>query len=258
MNWKSYIIGCAICIYVFGCNEEEEGFDYSLCTIEWPADTYDYPVKPGTEEWGLLSSSREMDSVLQLPDGVIHNISTEGLLQTCMNYPRMADIYFNEYLNFQHSFEIITDHFNGLQELFDRSHAGIISYEYYRQLYPECDKNNWSERPLGPAFIYAWTEIIIAQYVILGQFDTEMIRLLCSDALNVYQKKRSLDYSLFSLKASLWISGRIMLVNEYGPLVQAYNTNNSVKWFIDFSVLDEHYINTLDEIEKHTENYLSE
>lgn len=253
MNWKCYMIGCAVCISIFGC-KKEDGFDYSVCYIEWPADTYIFPIRPGTEEWGLLTSSSQMDSVLLIPDSILLEISTDGLIQTCMDYPRWFDMFFDPQYNFQRVLEILYSNFNGLQELFNRSDAGPKLHHYYNQMYPECDKNNWSQ-VLPGQFVYAWIEVIIAQYEILGQLDTEEIDLLCSDVLQVYQRKKSLDYDLFSKKTSLLILGRILLINEFEPLVQSYNTNDFMRLFIDSSVLAENLEILLD-IELFSESYL--
>ena len=121
---------------------------------------------------------------------------------------------------------------------------------------PNCKENNWSEVSLGPSFIYAWIEIIIAQYQILEQFKPEKSKSLCSLALHTFQRKKLLDYSIFSQKTSLLIIGRIMLINEYSPFVQEYNENNSLKYFIDYSVLGGQ-LEILKAIELQTQNYLS-
>ena len=256
MIWKLFVYGLVICLIILGCEQNEgENFNYALCSIEWSHDTYDFPIKPGMDEWSLLTTSRAMDSVLLMPDSILQNISTEGLIQTCMNYPRWFDLFFSYNYNFQRGFEILYSNFNGLQELLNRSDAGHLLYTYYNQMHPECNESNWS-RVLGPSFTYAWIEIIIAQYQILEQFDTEEMELLCSYALQTYKKKNLLDYSIFTQKTSLLISGRIMKINEFAPFVQEYNANNNLKIFIDYSVLNGHF-EILNVIEILTKDYLS-
>lgn len=252
---KFYVSGLFICLILFGC-EQDKGFNYELCRIEWPQDTYDFPIKPGTDKWRLLTTSKQMDSVLMIPDSILQNISTEGLIQTCMNYPRLWDLFASYDLNFQRSIEILSSNFNGLQELFNRSNVGFLLYDFYSEMYPECEQNNWSEVSLGTSFRYAWIEIIIAQYQILEQFNPENSKSLCSLALHTYQRKVLSDYSIFSQKTSLLITGRIMLINEYSPFVQEYNENNSLKYFIDFSVLGGQF-EILKDIELYTQSYLS-
>lgn len=254
MIWKIYMALLFSCFIIVGCEKEKE-FNNELCTIERPQDTYNFPIRPGSTEWRLLTTSMQMDSVSMIPDNILLNISTEGLIQTCMDYPRMVDFFASDNLNFQYAIEIITSKFNGLQELFDRSDAGPKIHAYYNQLYPECEKNNWS-KSLGSPFLYAWIETIIAQNQILEQYDMEESKMLCSDALQVFQTKRLLDYSIFSQKTSLLISGRVMLINEYAPFVQEYNTNIYLKHFIDHSVLDGQF-DTLKDIEILTKDYLS-
>lgn len=42
---------------------------------------WDYPVKPGTEEWNQLSNHQEMIDICQIPIDILQNISTKDLLK---------------------------------------------------------------------------------------------------------------------------------------------------------------------------------
>ena len=60
-----------ICIYLFSV---------LLSMAQEVEKPYDFPVKPGTEQWTKLSSSKEMDEVCIIPDKVLSNLSTKALL----------------------------------------------------------------------------------------------------------------------------------------------------------------------------------
>jgi hypothetical protein len=57
-------------------------------------DAYEFPIKPGTEEWKQLEPATIRIAALQIPDAVLASISTEGLLETCLHFPYLSDIVF--------------------------------------------------------------------------------------------------------------------------------------------------------------------
>jgi hypothetical protein len=54
-------------------------------------DVYDFPLKQGSKEWTQIESVEKRIAALQLPEAVLKKISTEGLLETCLNYPYLID-----------------------------------------------------------------------------------------------------------------------------------------------------------------------
>ncbi len=250
---RKYLIPFFILSFILSACEKT---DNDTCIINWPADTYYFPVRPGMDEWGDLTTSRQIDSVLTIPDSILADISTKGLVQTCMNYPRMIDLFSSYDFNFQESFNILFSGFNGLQELYNRKDCAQALTDYYSVMSPECKKNNWSEVFENPSFLFAWIEIIISQWEIIDAINEDQKTSLCSAALTNYQKKESLSFSIFSQKTSLLISGRIMLTSNFEPFLKSYNSNVSIKDFIDTSVLNGNY-SSLDTVEYYTIKFLS-
>ena len=77
-------------------------------------DKYEFPIKPGTPEWGKIKTITERVKALQIPDAVLSSISTDGLLETCLEFPFLVDIFF--YDNYQRGFEELKAEFNGFRE----------------------------------------------------------------------------------------------------------------------------------------------
>lgn len=152
----SYLINAVIlsaCLFLmcFGCNattlpeEEDETFLFleylsststesvSLETIrQWldrlsisyrPEDVYPYPVKAGTPEWGALTEPERIES-LQIPASVLAKISTEGLLQTCLESPFIITALYM-HGGFQNGMEWLVENLNGLRSLIQRPDAPI-------------------------------------------------------------------------------------------------------------------------------------
>jgi len=106
-------------------------FAYSQTTIS-TKDIYEFPVRQGTKEWLQFETIEKRIAALQIPDTVLIKISTEGLLETCLEFPYLTDIFFCD--NFQHSFEALMDEFNGFRELFKRRDLTNVLLEKYKCL----------------------------------------------------------------------------------------------------------------------------
>ena len=94
-------------------NQEEE------CDCEC-AQSWDYPVKPGTAEWNRLDREdrNELFRLCQIPDNIINCLSTEKLLDLCLEYPNLHDIFCNNI--FDMYIDAAIKVVNGTRELFKR------------------------------------------------------------------------------------------------------------------------------------------
>lgn len=54
--------------------------------------SYNFPVRPGTEEWKKLKSGDEMAAVCNIPEAVLKNLSTQALVNTCLDYPLFNEV----------------------------------------------------------------------------------------------------------------------------------------------------------------------
>jgi len=95
-------------------------------------DAYEFPIKQGTKEWGQFETVEKRIAALQIPSAVLTNISTEGLLETCLAFPYLTDMFF--YNNYQKGFEELLAEFNGFQELFKRRDLINVLLEKYQSL----------------------------------------------------------------------------------------------------------------------------
>jgi hypothetical protein len=92
-------------------------------------EPYNFPVKPGTEQWKNLQTHDEMLAVCQLPQSYLKQSTTAALVKTCLNYPMLLE--FMAYNNFSSGIDTIISHFNGFQELLKRTdNARSLQDEY--------------------------------------------------------------------------------------------------------------------------------
>lgn len=80
------------------------------------SSVYNYPIKPGTDEWKALKTHKEMLAACQIPQNILNNMTTEALVESCLDYPLFSDIL--AYNETQNGFSKIASRFNGLGQVF--------------------------------------------------------------------------------------------------------------------------------------------
>lgn len=92
-------------------------------------EPYDYPVKPGTQEWVDLVGRRE---ACEIPEEILGKLTTEALLETILNYPLLFG--WTVHNTWEEGVESEIRQFNGLQELLRREDAGEVVYKKYCEM----------------------------------------------------------------------------------------------------------------------------
>ena len=124
------------------------------------AQLWDYPVKPGTEEWEALQTGQAMVDVCQIPENILSCLSTENLLKVCLQYPLRLDIYAANCLD--DGINSLFKRFNGVEELLERTDGVKELLKYYDNTMMQ----NLSKSDMGdPAFTYrvAYIELLLSQ-----------------------------------------------------------------------------------------------
>jgi len=73
---------------------------------------WDYPVKPGTEEWKQFKSHKEMTDACQIPEKILSSLSTKDLTAICLQYPLLIDMFAFNIPDY--GIDAVFDNFNGL------------------------------------------------------------------------------------------------------------------------------------------------
>ena len=84
--------------------------------------TWDYPVKPGMEEWSKFETIDAMYQACQIPDEILKKLDTESLVDICLKFP--AQPIFPFFNTPQEGFMSYYYNFNGIRELLNRKDAG--------------------------------------------------------------------------------------------------------------------------------------
>jgi hypothetical protein len=92
---------------------------------------WDYPIKPGMEEWKKFESNEEMVKACQIPEKILTSLSTEELMDICLQYPLLYDVFAFENLN--NGLDKLFDDFNGIRELYKRADISNSLIKRYAQ-----------------------------------------------------------------------------------------------------------------------------
>ena len=245
-----------LCITI-SCDDDDNIDRDDDCFMAEYGDTYKYPVKPGTEEWKKMNA-QQIVAACQIPENLLVVISTDGLIESTLNNPLFGEIYLSS-VSVQHGFNSFHEIFNGIRELFKRKDVAVRLINRYEQMDPACTDNNWPAL-VGPGtnnnFSFSFIEITIAQYPVLKQIiEAGEEKAFLQEVINKHEDKKTYDYSVFGLKYSALIAGRIMYLCEYEPFITEYNTNQILQRFINTAELLDYYL--LDVVISYSKDFLT-
>lgn len=108
-------------------------------------NNWDYPVTPGTQEWKNFTTHSQMVEACMIPDDVLKTISSEELIDLCLKYPLLMDIF--AYNSLSDGFDSFYSSFNGIQELINRKNVvNYLLHSYEESLLQIESINNKSSK----------------------------------------------------------------------------------------------------------------
>jgi hypothetical protein len=153
------------------------------------SDAWNYPTRPGTEEWNKLTSLGEMIAVCQVPEDVLAKMSTKGLVETAINYPLIGNIiFFNDK---QGAINDILKQSNAIQALLQRPDAGTEMLARYRTMETSPSTEGWTDydRHFYP-LKFTGIEFFMVQEQILAQYTPEQRTEIIEIAKATFQAKK--------------------------------------------------------------------
>ena len=113
--------------------------------------SYEYPIKTGTPEW-KESNYRELVDLLQIPEEILYNLTTEALIETVLDYPFIVNLFlFNSY---EDGFKATLSDFNGLRELVRRDDAASKLLQKRLEMSDIQEAENSFEMKIIDIFLY--------------------------------------------------------------------------------------------------------
>lgn len=197
-------------------------------------DAYDFPIKPGMDQWYAFTSHDEMLNVCQIPNTILKNMSTAGLVETVSKYPLLIDMW--AYNDVQTGFEAVTSQFNGIAELLSRDDAATEILAKYRSLdIAEIKGKETLEIAEYALRTVAFTEILLAQDTIIDKMDKDERTILVSEAIEkdkIKQQFPEIYGGLGGREYTTRIMARVMQHENFAPFMQKIEESDSLQTFI--------------------------
>jgi hypothetical protein len=158
-------------------------------------------------------TSQQVTEFWDLTEDICSCITTEGLIETCLNYPDLRLIYAgpSPQSGYDH---LVKDRFLGIRELEKRPNRGTCLLKKYQTIDPLGFYRYWEPIEIGTYIINNVTnfEIIFSQYVNLKPLTVKEKIELVETAVVIYdeQKVANEDYGLFGLECTTTLLGRLM------------------------------------------------
>ncbi|WP_319229753.1 hypothetical protein [Draconibacterium orientale] len=177
---------------------------------------WDYPVKPGSEEWKAIDNTYQKIEICQIPQEILNTISTESLVSICLNYPLFTSLFFSNHI--QPSFNRMIKQFNGFNELITRKDAGSVLLSVYKKLEPRNLEDKWEQKKRGFfTFEFIKVELFLANDNVLANMTkTELLELTNRCKYIYREKEKKIDdfgYN-FGLAPTTLILGKIAIIND--------------------------------------------
>lgn len=171
---------------------------------------YDFPVKPGSEQWAAFTTGQQMVDACQIPEDVLSQLSTEALAETCMNYPLYADYIYSN--NERDGIAHIISTFNGLQELYNRTDGASALLKQYKEL-PVATAKLATVSPNGGKTLYiGYIELLLSDSRFFSKLTTSELSDLKTTVIAKYGEKlkENTSYSLVDIQKSLLLGAQII------------------------------------------------
>lgn len=174
--------------------------------------TWDYPVKPGTEEWRALKTHDEKVATCQIPIGILRQISTNDLLEICLNYPLTFDFY--AYKSLKEGIIEVVGRFNGLKELFARedNFSVILKYIDIQLLQVKIESATGVQQKGKAIHEYTLMESLLSFDAFIDNATPGEITYLNSKILNIldYKLDKKKIFSDYASSASALLLGKLL------------------------------------------------
>lgn len=137
------------------------------------------------EEWISNENRMERGKMLQLPDDMLQEMSTDALVEAILEYPFLVDIY--AFDDVQTGIDTLYDSFNGYRELCDRSDAAETILKKY-ELEPVLNEDNFTSD--SDILRLTYIEMLASQKFVIDNLDADGIKKISTVSCQKYYSKK--------------------------------------------------------------------
>lgn len=248
--WQLFILLVAL---LFACTHKEPIIpkDCEELKTQGIIDSFPYPVRPGSEEWKKFTSHQQMVDAVTVPEKILGNMCTRGLVYTCVYCPLFMNLMVCNHIPL--CYEMLKDQINSYDELAKREDAGTELMDLYPVLF---DTSRAGSNLFDAQFLIHTLETFIAQKDLLRKLNEQQAVKLLSDAYErlVYKQDHNLSWTFIS--SSYYLLANILYYNlNYPPFVDLVDRNDMLIFLNDQMYLDGQPV---DSIPYFTQQFLGE
>ena len=194
---------------------------------------WDYPVKPGSQEWAALRSGKEKVDICQIPSGLLNTLNTKDLAIICMNYPLSFTYAFFD--DERYGVHLIVEQFNGFTELSKRKDGVWELIKIYQEFPVFAERPPRSSTDYDAPYKLPFLELLLADNTFLKQIDDQMAIELGEIIVDKYSAKvKNMHiYSLWNIKKTFLLGAVLMNHRNMFP-------ESSVQQFVINRFIDEY------------------
>ena len=204
--------------------------------MERPADSYNYQLYPGMEEWAKTREERLAANQVE-PECILRKMSTQAVIQAIWEMPQCGEFFWVTEGYWQRIIESQINRYNSFQELTKRKDAGAALLARLSLV-----------DPITVHYLYTETqvlELLLSQPVFLSQLNESEKRKVVEITLSNDKKRQQAEWwwgegdgyynhsAVVSRSPALILMGKTMLAAGYRPLIEAVNKNEELRCFID-------------------------
>jgi hypothetical protein len=154
---------------------------------------WDFPIKPGSLEWGQLHNQELKVQACQIPEGILKNLSSENLVNVYFKYPLLINILL--FPTLQKGMEDLKANFNGYGEMCLRSDIPDLLLKRYLLSFAGNIDNSWTTLKKGDfAFKFISLELLLSQPEFLSKLNyNDRKNLLIKAVMNLDEKRRNVQ-----------------------------------------------------------------
>lgn len=209
---KKFIFGIALLLTFVACSEELQ-IDPKQSTTgnktrAFTSQTFSFDSVTKPEIWKTFQTLEEMQSACQIPDDVLSNLSTEELVQICMDYPLFGN--YLAYDNETFGIKKVMAGFNGFTELKKRTDAAEKLLDRYANVNVMALNEDRENAEIYPNLKLGYLEMILCSGEIESLYQGEALqRLENLQAQKLTEKQLTNSHSASSLKHSQLLKQKI-------------------------------------------------
>lgn len=209
----------------------------TTCTIAQQINTpYNFPIKPGMQEWKELKTHDEMLAVLQIPENILNKMTAEDLVETCLNYPLFLDIW--AFHSYQQGIDKAISNFNGFRKLLLYKNAGNELLKKYQKINMDDLEKKKTYNQQGD-FILSISKIeaLLSIKSIMENLSKSDRKTLLNSLLLKNKEMRNNDqYSRISIEANAYVVTKILFHEDNILFIQKIKEDKNLERFCKIGV----------------------